>query len=158
VLVGDRHVLTASHVAHCPVSGTIRVRFADGTKTFARVEREDEELDLARLVLDKPVKNALPPPTVAPARVDDVVCLAVAYPARGWNCGAIEMVATQGKGNVVHAARTEHGNSGGGAYVGGDLVGIVTHLRACSILSKPTDPGCGGRFTSLWGRADWAAP
>ena len=73
------------------------------------------------------------------------------------------MVAWYGdtSGNIRDNARTEHGNSGAGLYSDGKLVGIVTHLVACSmedVIFHPMAAGCGGRATSLAGRhADWFA-
>lgn len=155
--LGNHHIITAQHVIDCSVARTIQVVTYDGRVFSATVDREDAAADVARLVVEDSLALDVSPVVIGYPEANDQVCSFSAYPVRGSSCGALITVEHVAKGNLVHSARVEHGNSGGGLYTGGYLTGVTTHLTPCDIsdVFSPTPvPGCGGRATTLYGRHD----
>ena len=163
VVVSARHVLTAYHLSTmtvgrdargqdisvpCPYIVHARVQFEDGRGYAMVVDKESRPLDTMRLQMSSADKWTIDRPVVAEAVVGEPVCAATATPERGWSCGRVEMIATEGDDNIVHTARTMKGNSGGGVYDSlGRLVGIVTSMRV------KDRPELGGSATSI--RPGW---
>lgn len=155
--LGNHHILTAQHVIDCPVARTIQVVTYDGRVFKATVDREDADADVARLEVSDSLALDVPPVIINYPTANDRVCAFSAYPVRGSSCGDLVTVEHMSKGNLLHTARVEHGNSGGGLYTGGYLTGVTTHLIPCDIsdmFSTTPVPGCGGRATTLFGRHD----
>lgn len=126
VVVGPRHVLTASHVTACPFVPRVRITFADGSWRSVVVDREDAELDIARLEVSAALALPFSRPSTAAATRGDSACAMTSYPERGWSCGLVDEVATTGPGGITFGALTKSGNSGSGLYDGvGRLTGIV---------------------------------
>lgn len=153
------HILTAAHVVQCDFLEGVRVTTYDGRHIIAHVDRIDQKLDLARLLLDDPVALGFSEPTIAVAKAEQVICGNFAYPYRGASCGSVLGMRQAGESDIIHDARTEHGNSGGGVFIDGALVGVITRLIPCNAIDPwlvVDAPGCGGMATSLAGRhADW---
>lgn len=149
VQISDHTVLTAAHVVPCPLErSAVIVVIARSGETLARPMLVGIDDDIVRLdlVTTLPARKAQIGPRPAP---QEIVCMSAAVPKRGRKCGLVDGFGAP-PGDVTHGANTVPGNSGAGVYdVVGRLVGIVTHYRRCG---KKT---CGGKFTSLEGRA-WA--
>lgn len=158
VVIDGRHALTAEHVVDCR-SGQrlIRGTLPDGHHMIMTVDREDHDHDIARVVVQADAGFGLlvPTPIVSTVRAGDTVCSSVAYPKRGWNCGAVRNVDPDiAIGDIRGWWRTVPGNSGSGLYRDGALVGIVVQHRWCGEPGK--SEACGGNATGLFGiHDDW---
>lgn len=161
VMVGESHVLTASHVVRCNGSPVVLMRTRDDRVYWMTVDRFDPWADVARLttlpnvVLSDARLRPVVRPSIGPRPVPgEEICAEAANPEWVRSCGVV--TALDGlprvrrdslchelwESDVVHTGLTIHGNSGSGVYdAGGNLVGIVTEL----IPFETT----GGRFTSL---------
>lgn len=160
-VIDARHVLTANHVIQCDFAAIVRVTTFDGRHIMARIDRTDQARDVARVELAEPAALGLGPPVIGPVRVGDALCTSYAFPGHGQSCGVVKNV-RNGDSGIAHDARTEHGNSGGGVWSSGRLVGVVTRLIPCDfadVWSTTPIPGCGGMATPLTGlHADWFSP
>jgi len=136
VLLDARHMLTALHVVACPYLPDVHATLASGKRLRVVVSREWRDRDLALLeIASAEALAGIKPPRLALAVEGATACTSVAWPERGGNCGAIEAVypvtcQTAGGGTWCHSMRAPlrvtPGNSGGGVYVDGALVGVVT--------------------------------
>jgi hypothetical protein len=166
-LISPTQVLTARHVAHCDWDDapTITVRRLTGTADAfpAHLAWESEEWDEARIELaggahfdGVTVPDLAPPPE--PGAGD--VCFVSVQPMAMVQCGARrkddDHVSTGA--DVVHDATTVPGNSGSGVYDrAGRLVGVVTQYVNCTPTGE-LKTYCGGRASSVWGRAGVLPP
>lgn len=147
VIITERHVLTAAHVAMV-CKGSFEIITSDDSRYVAEVDRLLPGSDLARLKLvgkftfaERPVRRIGKAP-----RIEEEVCFHSGAPSRDIRCGRVEKISPVGAGNVKHSAIVEPGNSGSPVFNKyGDLVGIITHFKTCN-----NGQICGGRFSSLW--------
>lgn len=132
VVVDSDHVMTAEHVAHCPVGlGRAIVTTADERYVAVKLERASVVLDVALLVAVTPGEfSGVPPLSIADELPGEgaTVCMAAAVPKRVVNCGVVDRVGDFPPKNLHYTANSTYGNSGGGVYDKvGRLVGINTH-------------------------------
>lgn len=146
VLIDDRHAITAYHVVDCQETPIVRLVLPSGRRLRAQVDRADLELDIARLTVAADERLSTPRPVVGSAAVGNTACASVAEPERRWICGAVQSADSYRDG-IQFSATVVPGNSGGGVYVGGRLVGIVTKWIRCAI----SEASCGGLATPLEG-------
>lgn len=134
VVIDDRHVLTAAHVVDCGgFDSSIYVTFSNGKRWRVENDRLDRGNDMARLE-DPTAGNfnlgIAPPVLGTDPQFGDDMCSAFAVPKLGGSCG--HLIAPDMPGRYTFDAPTHHGNSGGGVYSGGKLVGLVTNMNADS--------------------------
>lgn len=152
VIVDERHVLTAAHVVHCDGEAVVNVITFEDRRYRVVVERSDADDDVARLVVlrERDFGLDVVPPAIGVAIVDSTACVVSAYPERARACGRV----TQSGTFVRHLALTRPGNSGGGLYSDGRLVGLVSTRQFCSPIEVLTgEASCGGsaaRVTLEW--------
>lgn len=135
VIIDARHVLTAYHVAGgCPYLYDAHVILPSGKRLRMVVEKEWRDSDVVRLEIRSADSfGPIAPPPVREARVGDVVCSQVAFPSRGGHCGSViertPSVCFTGRHACVDMRMqlpADSGNSGGGIYLDGALIGLVT--------------------------------
>lgn len=147
VIVGPRRVLTADHVAACPIAGMLQVTTSDGRERRIFVDREWPKTDVARLELapGDSFGDFTPPRVGEPA---GEICSRVAFPERTSHCGAFEAYREDHPdASVQFAAIVAKGNSGAGAYdSSGRLVGIVTSGQF--LFDVPMGTGFASRMRS----------
>lgn len=154
VLISQTQLLTAEHVADLSSipsflsACALYAYLPSGRRYQLTQEYGSKVYDVARLRASVGIFyefERAPIVADAPDPGEDI-CLTPAYPMRLRRCGEVQYNNGNPPGDVVHAAITEPGNSGGAAYNrAGNLVGIVTHLWKCS----STGQICGGRVQSL---------
>ena len=137
VVIGRRQILTARHVIACPALTYVVAITDDDRRVAAFVDRQDPELDLARLSTNVDVFDVTPPMIRATA-IGDRACAFVECPGTAMTCGDVTASGTGAKGIAIDAL-TDFGNSGSGVYVGEALVGIITHRAAARMtgLASP---------------------
>lgn len=133
VVIGDRKILTANHVAEdCP---EMIVEFADGRRMNATLDKAWPGRDTARLTVD--ASTGLGKPSFAKADSNKEVCTTTAYPARGGACGPVGQVFQTPvcqEGRISRwcydfnfSTYVVGGNSGSAIYDSdGNLIGLVT--------------------------------
>ncbi len=126
-LIGDRIVLTASHVA---CSGAT-VTTADGVTLPTSLLWRDDDHDLALLTVPAAPSEARDHATVDETIAGDVVCAEVALPTRYRACGRVTDVRSigtpHGAVDLQISIGAVPGNSGSALYDDyGHLVGVVT--------------------------------
>jgi hypothetical protein len=124
-IVSARHVLTAAHVVACPTIPIVHVQTAQGKRLRMAVTKQDDAADLALLELASGDRfGPIAPPVIGTVAIGDAWCLISAFPHRAGACGFVEAFVTGHAYGAVGSAQNEDGNSGGGVFVDGMLVGV----------------------------------
>lgn len=158
VIVDEKHVITARHVAltACDLKGAdpvLLITDAQGRTYLAEVEYLAYR-DLARLVLITDHFTPTFKPRIKGVRPGQKVCVESGAPSRSRSCGYVERVDSDTMGGVVSSAKVKPGNSGSGLWRGTELVGIVIACRS----TKDACNDRGGFATALVGREWILAP
>jgi len=148
VVVDQRHVLTAGHVATADEHEICSFVATDsaGTKRIIAPLVIDAKLDLASMRLQDDQPDFAPTHVhfgIKPLR-GSIVCASPAFPRSAHKCGEVQPY-VEAPGDIVMGIIVEPGNSGSALYDEyGHLVGIVTHLLYCQ-----NHQWCAGKAASL---------
>lgn len=159
-IVSPTEVLTAGHVARCDDTPKITVRRLTGTADEfpAHVAWESEDWDLARVQLSGGARfEGASAPELGPVPpVASPLCFVAVEPLAMVECGPrlADDADPNPRADVVHGATTMPGNSGSAVYDGaGRVVAVVTEFVDCTPSPDLLRTYCGGRASSVWGRA-----
>ncbi len=137
-------VLTAYHVVDCPFTSLTIVGQDFVWQGKPTVRPTGDDLAYLSLLFANPVTTSVPRLSTG-----DIVCVHARHPVGRLICGPV--VGRTPSGAYVHSLPVFPGNSGGGVYVGNQVVGVTTSAIRCESTTGLLET-CGGLFEGLHGK------